>query len=347
MTKKYDVIVYIGRFQPVHNGHLETFWRAASLAHKVVIVMGSANKPRTYKNPFSVEERKFMLRSAIDLSGLEDKFKTSFHINANIDTPYDDNAWMSRVQSIVAAHSEEGDRVGIIGHLKDDSSSYLNWFPQWDLVEQEMIEPLDATQIRDLFFRESPMLNFVRAVVPESTFTFLENFKFRDEYKQIIREREFLDGHKKMWSAAPYTPTFQTADVVLVQAGHILLIKRRAEPGKGLWALPGGYLNAATDKTILDAAIRELLEETQVKVPEKVLRGSLKDSKVFDALGRSERGRIITQAFFITLSDGEWNLPKVKGADDAEKAVWMPLSSVKSEEMFEDHFSIIQNFIKI
>jgi bifunctional NMN adenylyltransferase/nudix hydrolase len=121
------------------------------------------------------------------------------------------------------------------------------------------------------------------------------------------------------------------------------MIKRRAEPGKGLWALPGGYVNANTDKSVEDAAIRELREETMIKVPAPVLRGNIVRSKVFDAIDRSPRGRIITHAFHIALPDGE--LPKVKGADDAEKARWVPIAEVKSEECFEDHWEILQHFL--
>jgi bifunctional NMN adenylyltransferase/nudix hydrolase len=121
------------------------------------------------------------------------------------------------------------------------------------------------------------------------------------------------------------------------------MIKRRAEPGKGLWALPRGYVNARTNMSLEDAAIRELREETQIKVPAPVLRGSIVRSKVFDAVDRSPRGRIITHCFFIQLPDGE--LPKVKGSDDAEKARWVPIAEVRSEECFEDHFEIISHFV--
>ena len=121
------------------------------------------------------------------------------------------------------------------------------------------------------------------------------------------------------------------------------MIRRRAEPGKGLWALPGGYVNANTDKSVEDAAIRELREETGIKVPAPVLKGSIQDNRVFDAIGRSARGRTITHAFKIVLPDGE--LPKVKGMDDAEKARWVPIAEVRSEQCFEDHYEILQNFV--
>jgi len=130
---------------------------------------------------------------------------------------------------------------------------------------------------------------------------------------------------------------------VVIQSGHVLMIKRRSEPGKGLWALPGGFVNANTDKSVEDAAIRELREETGIKVPAPVLRGSIVRSRVFDAVDRSARGRTITHAFHIQLPDGE--LPKVKGSDDAEKARWVPIAEVRSDQCFEDHYEILQHFV--
>jgi bifunctional NMN adenylyltransferase/nudix hydrolase len=119
------------------------------------------------------------------------------------------------------------------------------------------------------------------------------------------------------------------------------MIKRRASPGKGLWAAPGGFLNQA--ERIEDAAIRELREETKIKVPAPVLRGNIKASHVFDAPNRSLRGRTITHAYLIELPAGE--LPKVKGGDDAEKAKWIPLNELDESVCFEDHYAIVQYFL--
>ncbi len=334
-NRPYGTLVLIGRFQPLHNAHLEIIKRCTALADHLVIVVGSAHQPRTYKNPFSFEERAQMIRNATRNLSLQ------IHVEANIDTIYNDQAWAVRVQSIVSKYATG--KVGIIGHKKDESSFYLDMFPQWKFVNVDKIEPLGATDIRDLYFKRDANMRFIEGVVPMSTFNFLTEFKETPEYEQVIREREFVENYKKQYASLPYPPIFVTADAVVIQSGHVLMIKRRSEPGKGLWALPGGFVNANTDKSVEDAAIRELREETGIKVPSPVLRGSIIRSRVFDAVNRSARGRTITHAYHIQLPDGD--LPKVKGNDDAEKARWVPISDVRSEECFEDHFEILQHFL--
>jgi bifunctional NMN adenylyltransferase/nudix hydrolase len=337
MNKKYHTLVLIGRFQPFHSAHLEIVKRATALCEQLIIITGSARQPRTYKNPFTSAERRGMIKSAT--GGLS----MQIYVEENVDTIYNDQAWAVRIQGIVSKYVVLGTKTGIIGHKKDDSSFYLDMFPQWGYENVELIEFLSAVDIRDLYFKRDVNMKFIKGVVPETVFEFLNEFRTRLEYEQIIREREFVATYKKQYASLPYPPIFSTADAVVIQSGHVLMIRRRAEPGKGLWALPGGYVNAATDKSVEDAAIRELREETQIKVPAPVLRGSIVRSKVFDAVDRSPRGRIITHAFHIQLPDGE--LPKVKGSDDAEKARWVPIAEVRSEECFEDHFEIISHFV--
>jgi bifunctional NMN adenylyltransferase/nudix hydrolase len=119
------------------------------------------------------------------------------------------------------------------------------------------------------------------------------------------------------------------------------MIERKAQPGQGLMALPGGFLDG--NETLKLAVIRELREETRIKVPAPVLAGSITKTQVFDSPYRSARGRTVTHAYLIELK-GE-KLPKVKGGDDAAKAFWVPFSEVKPELMFEDHFHIVQAMV--
>ena len=101
------------------------------------------------------------------------------------------------------------------------------------------------------------------------------------------------------------------------------------------------------DEPLLDAMLRELREETRLKVPEPVLRGSIKGSRVFDDPHRSARGRTITHAYLIQLTPQAAGLPIVKGADDAEKALWLPLANLDPIRMYEDHYHIIQAMLSL
>jgi bifunctional NMN adenylyltransferase/nudix hydrolase len=184
----------------------------------------------------------------------------------------------------------------------------------------------------------------MKSFLPKSTNDFLERFKVTEEYAALQREYKFITNYKKAWESAPYPPIFVTVDSVVVQSGHILLIERKAEPGKGLFALPGGFVNQK--ERLLDAAVRELREETKLKVPMPVIKGSQVKKEVFDLPDRSLRGRTITIAFLFKLAE-TGVLPEVKGGDDAKRAMWVPLSQVQNmrEQLFEDHFHIIESMV--
>ena len=55
--------------------------------------------------------------------------------------------------------------------------------------------------------------------------------------------REFYKDYKAQFSMLPYPPVFVTGDAVVTCAGHLLVVERGGMPGKGLWALPGGFIN--------------------------------------------------------------------------------------------------------
>lgn len=337
MSKKYSTAVVIGRFQPIHNAHLDLINHAFSIAEKVIVILGSSHKPRTYKDPFTEYERMRMIQLATNSDDIEIRYVRDFL--------YNDAFWASNVQRIVSEYDTVDQRICIVGHKKDDSSFYLDMFPQWTFEEFGLHTELHATDIRDLIFRDKPNFDYLANVVPRSTLEFLKGFAVSHEFREVLAERKFDAEYKQQYASLKYPPIFVTSDAVVVQSGHILLVERKAVPGKGLWALPGGYVNAMTDKSVQSAMIRELREETKIKVPAPVLIGSIVKSKVFDAIGRSSRGRIITHAFHIALNGSE--LPQVKGGDDAKSAKWIPLSKLRSENMFEDHYEIIRDLVGV
>src|SRR3546814_16040984 len=95
-----------------------------------------------------------------------------------------------------------------------------------------------------------------------------------------------IDEAAKAWEGSPYPVIFNTADAIIVQGNKLLMVKRRGYPGKGLWALPGGFLNHR--ERVIEAAIREATEETGIDVSKTVLRNALVDT-FFE---RSEERRV-------------------------------------------------------
>jgi bifunctional NMN adenylyltransferase/nudix hydrolase len=202
---------------------------------------------------------------------------------------------------------------------------------------------ISATPIREAFFtdelkHELPALS----EVPGNVYQHLANFLTSEEYRILHDEHVFISHYKSKWTGLPYPPTYVTVDAVVVQSGHILLVERRSYPGKGLWALPGGFVGH--DETLINACIRELREETRLKVPGAVLRGALNNSAVFDEPNRSTRGRTITHAFYFVI-EPEQKLPVVKGGKKIGKAFWLPLAKLEPTKMFEDHYHIIQTMV--
>ena len=92
MTKKFDYLIFIGRFQPAHNAHIEIIQEALKLADKVLILVGSSFQPRTSKSPFTAEEREKLIRSAFP--GLEDELIFRYVS----DKLYNDQQWALEVQ---------------------------------------------------------------------------------------------------------------------------------------------------------------------------------------------------------------------------------------------------------
>lgn len=340
LTKLYDAVVAIGRFQPPHRSHLALIGRAIAQARNHVIVcIGSANQPRTVKNPFTFAERADLIRAS--LPSAEVAKLVFVPLEDNI---YNDQVWVAAAQQAVARITQSRD-IGIIGHLKDASSYYLKMFPQWEFIDFGYLNSLHATEIRELYFKPDATLDYLSGVVPPPVLDFLRQFKETEPYQQICREKAFIAKYQQQFAHLAYPPVFVTTDAVVIQSGHLLLIRRRAEPGKGLLAFPGGFLDAVKDKSIEDGMLRELQEETGIKVPEKVLRGNIKASKVFDAIGRSARGRTITHAYKIVLTEDGAGLPKLRAGSDAAKAEWHPLGTLQRAMFFEDHWDILQYFL--
>ena len=185
----------------------------------------------------------------------------------------------------------ENERIAIVGFFKDRSSYYLNLFPQWNFEEfycsDKKLLSINATKIREQFFTGG---DDWKKQVPETIAAFLEVFKTTEFFPHLKSEFEYIQKYKQdtEFKGVPFAPVFLTTDAVVVQSGHVLVVRRKVHPGKGLLALPGGFLKA--DLTLEANALKELKEETNIKVPAAVLRGSIKNSKSL-RLSRTQSAR--------------------------------------------------------
>lgn len=113
-----------------------------------------------------------------------------------------------------------------------------------------------------------------------------------------------------------------TADVVCIREGAnptVLLIRRKWAPFEGQWALPGGHVDKG--ETALQAAVRELLEETGVEVRPEELHAL----GVVDDPNRDPRGRYVSAAFLAVVPEGT----KAVAGDDADIAGWTSIDYLK------------------
>lgn len=122
-----------------------------------------------------------------------------------------------------------------------------------------------------------------------------------------------------------------TVDGVILKNKNILLIRRKNQPFKGKWALPGGFVEY--DEKVEDAVVREIFEETGLKTNICDLIG------VYSDPGRDPRGHVVTLVYLLGITDGE-----LKTGDDASEVKFFNLQSLP--ELAFDHDIIIKDVVR-
>lgn len=372
MNSKHKVSIVIGRFQPLHKAHLsEVILPALADSDTLIILLGSSRRPRTPKDPWTDEDRADMIFLGLKDSGINidpyGKFmlrtpghlpeQKTIHIVPIRDSAYSNTQWQLNVQEkvreVVAlekSYSKEGTmggpRIGtkeieisLFGVNRDESTFYLDMFPQWKsktLVRDAKDDQVNGTMCRDLIFLNGDWdeEEWTDLVTPKVAQYILKWIK-TPAFENISAEFNFLNKYRAEMSNFKYPIVFQTADNIIMWKGHILLANRRSFPGKGLWALPGGFIDEK--KTIQQSAIDIAKEKTKLQLKSEWLVAS----KTFDYPKRSLRGRTITTTHL-------WKLPDsfafdVEAGKNTNKVQWFQFCDVMqmSDVLYEDHYDII------
>lgn len=307
--------VLIGRFQvpEMHEGHRFIVRQMLEQCDQVLVLFGSANRATSVKNPFSYRERRlstFRLFPEVLMAPLNDYL-------------YNDSQWMADVAATIEGCRESLENdfqanfdVLLYGHHKD-GNDYLNWFPQYEYVNINSDIDISGTEIRNSFTH----------LLPENV---QADMKYFAKEKLLFKDYPFPDALN-----------ISCGDAVVECLGHILLIRRKYTPGAGNWALPGGHKE--TNETYLQCALRELGEETNLRIPQQVLVGSIKSTRLFDSPKRSSGIPKITLAVHMVVKpDPDGSLPRANGLDDASETRWVPINDVlNSYKLHDDHGDII------
>lgn len=132
-----------------------------------------------------------------------------------------------------------------------------------------------------------------------------------------------------------YINPASTVDLIVENENGILLIKRKNNPFKGMWALPGGFIDMGKE-SLEEAAVRELKEETSLttKVSDLHLVGVYSDPL------RDPRGHVIDHAYHVKRYFGE-----LKAEDDAADAGIFPRNRLPKDLAF-DHSKILRDYFE-
>lgn len=335
--------VYIGRFEPPHLAHQAVMREALEQVETLILVIGSARAARNTKNPFTAQEREAMIRAMLTEAGVD---PSRLRFVAVRDHLYDEERWLAEVRSGVQAVTvREGSAdVALIGHIKDGSSYYLRSFPDWDFLPTHVVSDLSATAVRRALFEGR--LDDLGGMVPPAVEAFLRDFQQSAEYAALRAEYGDLLADRAALDPARTPPTAVMAHAAVTRAGHVLLLRRGVQPGRGNLALPGRELLPA--ETLIACAARAAQLDTGLDVPSIMsagLRAAWLAGQVFDAPDRSQWGRVVTHAFPFDLGNGA--LPDLHPGGDAAQALWVPFAEAlgSPELFFEDHHAILEQLL--
>lgn len=339
MMRKYDCLVYIDSFQPLSNKQVKTIEAALERCSALLILIPQAHLPQTIHNPFNFLEQKAMLKAQFR------EHASKRLIVQGIFAPFDSQiAWQFCVQRKVNQVIRSlGSKIGFaIGSpLPFDSPLY---FPQWESLSLNMDSgqsdnPLDLNEkLFESNFKTQLEQEKLQSVLPPLICNYLQAFINSPSFHRLRQEKEAVMRYRSSWAKAPYAPIFSTVDALCIQDAHVLLIRRNNPPCRGFWALPGGFIDSS--ESSLDAAIRELKEETNIALETAQLKRAWVKKACFDDPLRSVRGRTITQVFYFHMPGGPV-LPSVNAGDDAGEAQWFPLANVHQLTLCEDHGQIM------
>ncbi|ACJ16652.1 nicotinamide mononucleotide adenylyltransferase [Thermococcus onnurineus NA1] len=182
--------LFVGRFQPVHNGHIKALEFVFSQVDEVIIGIGSAQASHTLKNPFTTSERMEMLIRALDEAGLEKRYYLIPLPDINFNA-----IWSTYVQSMVPRFDVVFTGNSLVAQLFRERG--------YEVIVQPMFRKdiLSATEIRKRMVEGEPW----EELVPKSVAEFIKEIKGVERIKMLATN---LENSEKELQAPIRIPEF-------------------------------------------------------------------------------------------------------------------------------------------
>ncbi len=150
-------------------------------------------------------------------------------------------------------------------------------------------------------------------------------------------EQEFLQNYRIHDYDVPLTMVDMAIFSIIDHQLQVLVVKRAEHPCKGLWALPGGFIDVHQDMDLAATAKRKLKEKTGVDTT------YLEQVASFGSATRDPRGWSVTIAYMALLSTDNIQFHKNQSL---EQLRWLPVKQVQGVELSFDHQMIFNSCYK-
>lgn len=342
MGKRVGVV--IGRMQGFHDDHENHIVRASLENDIVMVLIGSSNRRVSIKNPFTYDQRCTMIY--LNIMDKVDMRRVVFRPLRDTAT---DAEWVENVRHIVAQQANSGSTVALYGSDKDETTYYLQMFPEWNQRFTEATSGFDATALRKAWFKgyqtdRAILGTKIMDHVSPKTVMYMNALPFNEN---LQNEWEYYQNEAARFAGYPFPDTlnFSCADCVFTWNDYVAFIERARNPGRGCKALPGGFRNRGETHRV--AAEREGYEETRINIPPAALAKCYRGEKLFDDGSRSLGIPRSTLAVHYDLSEMFDEMPVLYPADDAADYEWIHKKHLddRATEIYDDHLFIAKHFV--
>jgi bifunctional NMN adenylyltransferase/nudix hydrolase len=150
MIKNSKTAVYVGRFNPIHLGHVNVIRQMLDKhrASNTLVIIGSSNTPQSLRHFFSYEERKFFIQKLfpdVRLVGLPDY--------------NNDAAWISALEDILKLAGMDIKDTVFFGGSKEDTRFFEEAVYKVHIVNrfEGAQARISATEVRDALMLSKPL----------------------------------------------------------------------------------------------------------------------------------------------------------------------------------------------